>query len=247
MSEQGHAKNLENLRKELAFAVSWGAKYAPTNPFLALTFINAKIAAAETVADEVQEARTPYRNATAAAQDAFEPLSKLVRRVLKALAVSGVSASIVEDAKTYERKIRGKRASPAAVDDPNTPDVDESEKSHSASQMSRASRIEHFNALNLLLASQAIYNPNEVPLKVATLQNYAADLQAKTDAVQTTFVPLSNKWGERDEIYYDEEEGVVAIGKLFKGYVDSAFGRDSVEWNQVKDLEFTVIKRKKKK
>jgi hypothetical protein len=244
MSEQGHAKNLENLRKARDFATSWGAKYAPPNPLLQVTNFNAVITAAETVADEVQETRTPYRNATAAAADAFEPLSELITRVMNALKISGVPASVIEDADTYARKIKGKRATPAAVDDPSTPDIDESQASHSASQMSRAQRIESLDSLNLLLESQTLYKPNEAPLKTASLKDYSTDLKTKTEAVQTTFVPYSNKLAERDEIYYADETGVVTLGRMFKLYVQAAFGRDSAEWNQVKNLEFKEIGRK---
>lgn len=237
MSEQGHAKNLENLKKARDFAVSWGARYAPTNPVLLLTNFNTIIPAAETVADGLQGARTPYRNATAAAEDAFDPLSKRITRVMNALRISGVPESVVEDAETYSRKIQGRRKSPAAEDNPETPVVNESHNSHSASQMSRAQRIENLDSLVSLLQSNDFYKPNEVELKTATLVDLSTDLKAKTTAVSTTFVPYSNKLGERDGIYYGEGTGIVAVGKMFKLYVQT-FGRDSIEWGQVKDLEF---------
>lgn len=243
MSEQGHAKNLENLKKERDFAVSWGGSYKPSNPVLLLTNINAVITAAEAVADELQAARTPYRNATAAAADGFAPLSDLTTRVLSALEASGVPASVVEDAKTYARKIKGTRRTSAAEDDPNTPE-DESQASHSASQMSRTQRIENFAALISLLNEQPLYNPNEDDLKVARLSDFSDSLEAKTQAANTNFVGYSNKLGERDEIYYADGAGVVAIGNLFKKYVLSAFGKDSAEYNQVKDLEFKKYKRR---
>src|ERR1700752_4420925 len=108
MAESGHAKNLENLKKARDFAASWGAAYAPTNPVLLLSYIDSVITAGETVADELQAVRTPYRNATAAAEDAFAPLSKRVTRVMNALRVSGAPDSVVEDAETYARKIQGR-------------------------------------------------------------------------------------------------------------------------------------------
>jgi len=243
MPEKGHAKNLENLKKERDYAVSWGAKYAPSNPVLLLTNINAVITAAEAVADAVQAARTPYRNATAAAADAFAPLSDLTTRLLKGLEASGAAASVVEDAKTYARKIKGTRKTPAVQDDPTTPDIDESQQSHSASQMSRAQRIENLDALVLLMEAQALYNPNEEDLKIDTLQDLSVDLKAKTQAVQTAFVGFSNELGERDEIYYADGAGVVAIGNLFKKYALAAFGKDSAEYKQVKDLEFKNVPR----
>jgi hypothetical protein len=242
-NEKGHAKNLENLKKARDFAVSWGAKYAPSNPLLLLTNLNAVVNAAEAVADDLQAARTPYRNATAAAEDAFTPLSRLATRLVRGLEASGVPESVVEDARTYSRKIRGKRLAPAIQDDPDTPDIDESESSHSASQMSRAQRIENLDALILLVEAQALYDPNENDLKVVTLTNLSTDLKAKTQTVSAAFIPYSNKMGERDEIYYADKTGVVDIGNLFKKYV-SSFGLDSVEYNQVKDLEFNRYKRR---
>src|SRR5215216_947230 len=151
MSEQGHAKNLESLTKARDFAAGWGGKYKPSNPLLLLTNLDKLIANAALGLDDAQTTRTPYRNATAAAEDAFAPLSKLITRVLKSLKVAGVPDSIVEDADTYARKIRGRRTSPAVVDDPNTPNINESEKSYSTSQMSRTQRVENLDSLVLLL------------------------------------------------------------------------------------------------
>lgn len=243
MSEKGHAKNLENFKKERDFAVGWGARYAPSNPVLLLTNINSVIAAAEAVADALQAARTPYRIATAAADEAFAPLSRLITRVMNTLEASGVSAAIIEDARTYARKIQGRRTAPAAVDDPTTPDIDESEKSHSASQMSRTQRIENLDALVLLLETQTLYNPNEADLKIDALQDLSVDLKAKHQAVSTGFAGYSNKLGERDQIYYADATGIVSIGKLFKKYAQAAFGSDSAEYNQVKGLEFKKVGR----
>ncbi|HEX9960700.1 MAG TPA: hypothetical protein VGB00_07205 [Pyrinomonadaceae bacterium] len=223
--------------------MSWGARYAPSNPVLLLTNMNSVIAAAEAVADALQAARAPYRNATAAAADAFEPLSNLTTRVLNALEASGVPASVVEDAKTYVRKIKGTRRKPAAADDPTTPDIDESQASYSASQMSRTQRVENFDALVLLLETQTLYNPNEADLKIDALQDLSTALKAKHQAVNTAFVAYSNQLGERDRIYYSDGTGIVSIGNLFKKYALAAFGKNSAEHNQVKDLEFKKIPR----
>lgn len=243
MSEQGHAKNLEHFKSARNFAVSWGAKYVPSNPILLLTNLNSIITAAEPALAEVTAAKTPYRNATAAAQDAFAPLSELITRVMNALKVSGVPASVIEDAKTYSRKIKGQSKTPKPQDDPNTPEFDESAAANSTSQMSRTQRIENLAALISLLKSQTLYAPNETDLKVATLEALLDDLQAKTDAVQAAFVALSNKRAARDAVFYTKGTGLVDVGRLFKNYVES-FGRKSPEWLQIKPLQFKEIKRK---
>ena len=244
MSEQGHAKNLENLVIARNFAVGWGARYAPTNPVITLPEMNKLIQNTTTALNEVQATRTPYRNATAAAEEVFAPLSKLITRVMKSLKVSGVPDSVIADAETYARKIRGRRATPALKDDPATQNVNEAEASHSASQMSRTQRVENLKAFVLLLESNTIYNPNETELKPASLDALSTDLEAKMNDVQATFVPYSNQLNARDALLYGKGTGVVDVGRLFKGYVES-FGRDSAEWNQIKDLEFKEIKRRR--
>jgi hypothetical protein len=241
MSEQGHHKNLENFKKERDFAVSWGAKYAPTNPLLLAGKYNTVIIAAEAALDAVINAKTPYRNATAYAQDAFEPLNALITRVINALKSAGVPDSVIEDAKTYSRKIKGQKKTENSKTDPNSPDFDASAKANSASQMSRASRIEFLDNLISLLESQELYKPNEADLTVETLTALSADLKAKTDAVQTAFVALSNARAARNVIFYTKITGLIYIGRVFKIYVKS-FGTDSSEWNQIKDLEFRDIK-----
>lgn len=243
MAETGHAINVANLHKAVQIAIGWGAKYQPSNPLISIVNMTAAATTADNSLDDVQTKTTPYRNATAAADDAFEPLSKLITRVVKAMKAQGVAASVIEDANTYARKIKGERATPKKKDDPSTPNVDESKSSVSASQMSRTQRIEHFDSLNSVLASQPLYKPNEVDLKLATLTAYSTDLKAKTDAITTTFVPFSNSLSARDEVLYTNDDSVVNTGKLFKTYVDAAFGRASNEWNQVKGLTFKELRR----
>ncbi|MCD9188390.1 MAG: hypothetical protein LUM44_18375 [Pyrinomonadaceae bacterium] len=243
MSEQGHAKNLELFKKEHHFAVSWGAKYAPTNELLALNAMLAQITAGENILSEIIASRTPYRNATAAAQDAFERLGPLMPRIINAMKGAGIEASVIEDTKTYTRKISGQRKTKKPKDDPNSPDFDESEKANSAAQMSRANRIENFEAVISALEAQAAYKPNEDDLKIITLREFLTELRQKNEAVQDTFITLSNKRAERDALFYTPGTGIVAVGNLFKRYVES-FGRNSAEWKQIKDFEFVRIGRR---
>ena len=243
MAETGHAKNLEQLKFARDFAISWGAKYSPSNSLLVLANINKIIDNAEPSLDDVITAKTPYRNATAEAQDTFDPLSELITRVMNGLKVSGVPASILDDAKTYSRKIKGQRKTPKPRDDPNSPNFDESEKANSASQMSRTQRIENLDALISLLESRPEFAPNEDELKTATLSALSAILKAKTGTVQTAFVELSNKRANRNAIFYKDGTGLVNVGNLFKRYIES-FGRNSAEWNQIKDLKFKKIGQK---
>jgi hypothetical protein len=244
MSETGHAKNVEYLKKARDFAVSWGSKYAPTNPILAIGAMNSLIGNADSVTDATQNTRTPYRNATSDCEETFNSLGKLSTRIIKTLKASGVPDLVVEDAKTYSRKIQGQRKTKKKVADPNNPAVNESPTNHSASQMSRIQRIESYDSLRLLAEAQDAYKPNESDLKSNALQEYSDDLKAKTQLVSTTFINFSNSLKDRDDVLYDNEVNVVSTGKLFKVYVEAAFGRNSNEWNQAKSLSFKDYSRK---
>jgi hypothetical protein len=244
MAETGHVKNVENLKKARDFAVSWGSKYAPSNPNLSINNINTLITDAEEAINEVHINKTPYRNATATCEEAFAPLSRLVTRIVKTLKASGISDSIIEDAQTYSRKIQGRRKIVKKDNENSTTTANEAHTTYSVSQMSRTQRIENLDALHLLIDAQEFYKPNEKELKVSSIEALSTELKAKTQEVGTTFISFSNSLNTRDTILYDNEVNVVAIGKLFKIYVEAAFGRNSNEWNQVRHLVFKDNSRK---
>ena len=237
MADAGHAINVANLNLCIGFANDWGAKYQPSNPLISIANMTASAAAGEAALDDVQVKTAPYRNATGTADDLFDPMSKRTTRVMRATKACGMPASAIEDANTYARKIKGQRATPKKKDDPNTA-VDESKDSVSASQMSRTNRIENLDSIRTFLESQPLFVPNETDLTTGSLKTYSNQLKAAVDAITTTFVPFSNSLSGRDDALYINNDAVVAVGKLFKVYVEAAFGRNSAEWQQVKALQF---------
>lgn len=241
MAESGHAINVVNLGKARDFAKSW-PDYKPSNPVLEIGAMTSLFDAGNTKLDAVQTVRTPYRNATATCDDLFDRMGPLVTRIMRMLRASGVPPSIIDDAETYSRKIKGERATPAKKDDPATP-VDESQQSHSASQMSRTQRLENFDSLVDLLQAQPLYNPNETDLTIVALHAYSVDCHNAIGTVNTTFIPFSNSLADRDDTLYLDPINVVETGRLFKTYVQGGFGRNSTEWQQVRSLEFKDMRR----
>ncbi|MBV9240486.1 MAG: hypothetical protein JO314_00630 [Acidobacteria bacterium] len=253
MPDSGHAINVQNLKKARDIAVAWGpTKYNPSHPDLKILSLTSQITAAEAALDAVQTAETPWRNATSAAEDAFAGLSSLVRRVERSAKASGLAPSFLEDLAAPARKVKGQRATPKKpVDngDGTTPPADGGGTdgggtpggagTGSASQMSRQQRIEHFDEMIGLLQSQAGYAPNETELTVAELQAQSTALQTLVDDVSAKLAPLNEKRNQRNSVLYADGTNVVNTGRLFKAYVQSAFGLKSPEWNQVKNLKFT--------
>lgn len=46
-----------------------------------------------------------------------------------------------------------------------------------------------------------------------------------------------------DDVLYDNDTNVLKTGRSFKAYVESAFGRNSPEWNLIKGLKFEDFRR----
>jgi hypothetical protein len=217
--------------------VAGDADYNPANPPLKIPALQAQKAAALAAIANLATSAAPYRTAVNARQAAFEELRPIVTRAGNMLKASGADKRIIEDAKTFSRKIAGRRKSAKPKDDPNTP-ANEANKTHSASQLSYENISGNVDNLIELLANVTGYAPNEPDLKVTGLKARSADLKAKNDAVSSTFAPFSAARGVRDQLLYLSDDCVVNIALLIKAYVRAAFGPDSQLFKQIKGLEF---------
>ena len=189
-SETGHAKNVANFEDMVSFVTGYGVTYNPSKAAIKLPALNTLLTNAKNSLTATNSAVIPFNNAVNARDIAFAPLSKLITRVFAALDATDASKQVVADAKTIARKLQGKRASDKitpVADNPATP-VDESAKSISASQMSFDSRIENFSKLITLLTCEPLYVPNEIDVKVATLNTLLASLKTVNTAVINVYV-----------------------------------------------------------
>jgi len=103
--------------------------------------------------------------------------------------------------------------------------------------------VGHVDGYLGVLANISAYKPNEADLKLPALQAFGDDLRAKNDAVSSTFVPLSQARGLRDQLLYQADTSVVNTALLVKEYVKGAFGTQSQLYKQIKGLEFKRTKR----
>ena len=73
----------------------------------------------------------------------------------------------------------------------------------------------------------------EVVAEGARVSTDRSDRSIVVTARQIEDTPISG----RDDALYINDDAVVPVGKLFKVYVEAAFGRNSAEWQQVKALQ----------
>ena len=238
-SETGHAKNVANLQDLISFVTGYGATYNPTKNALKLPQLNALATASQTSLADVITKNTAYNNKVNERVNAFSGLKALSTRLVNALETTDATAQMVKDAKGFNRKLQGKRASTTTTPiDPNTP----APATISTSQQSYDQQIQHLSGLTSVLQSEPSYAPNETALAIATLTTLQADLTAKNTAVATAYASISNSRIARNETLYSSSTGLVETANEVKKYIKSVFGASSPQFAQVKGIQFKIIK-----
>lgn len=238
-SEIGHAKNIANFQQLIAFVEGYGTTYNPSKNALKLPRLNALVTLSQTHLEEVITKNTIYNNAVNERIIEFANLKGLSTRIINALETTDATDEKINNAKTFNRKLQGKRASqPTTSADTNAAPPN----TISASQQSYDQQIQHLGGLIAVLQSEASYTPNETDLTIASLTTKQANLNAKNNAVAVAYVNVSNSRITRNNTLYSNETGLVEIAAEVKKYIKSIFGATSQEYALVKGIQFKKIK-----
>ena len=235
-SETGHAKNVANFQNLIAFVTAYGATYNPSKNALKLPQLIALKADADTKLADVVAKNTAYNNKVNERLNAFSGLKSLSTRLVNALQTTDATDQIIKDAKGYNKKMQGQRATATATTptDPNTP----APNTISTSQQSYTQQIQHLTGLISVLESEPSYTPNETDLQIATLQAKQNDLTTKNNAVATAYTNVSNSRISRNTTLYSTEGSIFDVASEVKKYIKSIYGATSPEFAQVKGIEF---------
>ena len=188
-SEVGHAKNVANFQDLIEFVIGYGATYNPSKNSLKLPQLIALRETAQTKLNDVIAKNTIYNNKVNERMVAFSNLKSFSTRLVNALQTTDATNETINNAKTFNRKMQGKKASTAQTPtDPNTP----APTTISTSQQSYDQLIQHLAGLKSVLETEPSYTPNEVELQIATIDSKIADLSAKNTAVATAYTNISN-------------------------------------------------------
>ncbi len=243
-SETGHAKNVSNFDELISFVTGYGTAYNPSKAAIKLVAMQTLATNAKNVVSVVNSSLPAYKNAVNAREEAFEPLSKLITRVLNALKATDASEQVINDAKTLARKIQGTRAVAKKTEEELQTLAAEGKetKNVSSSQMGYDNRLDNFDKFIKFLSSITVYKPNEADLKTTALTTLYTDLKTKNLAVITTTTPLSNARIIRDDVLYKENTGLVDVALDAKMYIKSVFGTSSPQYKQISGLSFRRTK-----
>ena len=235
-SEKGHAKNVANFQDLIEFVTGYGATYNPSKNSLKLPQLIALKASADANLVDVIAKNTNYNNKVNERIVAFSGLKSFSTRLVNALQTTDATAETIGNAKTFNRKMQGKKASSTQTQtDTNTP----APSTISTSQQSYDQLIQHLAGLNSVLEAESSYTPNETDLQVSTIQAKIADLTAKNTAVATAYTNISNSRIARNETLYSTDSGLVQTALEVKKYIKSVFGASSPQYGQIKSIEFS--------
>ena len=109
ISGTGHAKNVANFEDLISFCTAYGTAYKPSNNHLDIPQLQSLHQDAKNILLTVKTSKTAFDNACNAREIAFAPLKKLCTRIVNALASTNTTQQTVDDAKTINHKIQGKR------------------------------------------------------------------------------------------------------------------------------------------
>ena len=234
-SEVGHAKNVANFQDLIEFVIGYGTTYNPSKNSLKLPQLIALKDNAQAKLNDVITKNTIYNNKVNERMVAFSNLKSFSTRLVNALQTTDATNETINNAKTFNRKMQGKKASTAQTPtDPNTP----APTTISTSQQSYDQLIQHLAGLKSVLETEPSYTPNEIELQIATIDSKIADLSAKNTAVATAYTNISNSRIARNNTLYGTDTGLVEIATEVKKYIKSLYGASSPEFAQVKGIEF---------
>ncbi|WP_313804016.1 hypothetical protein [Flavobacterium sp.] len=229
IKETGHTKNVANFKQLISFCKNLESAYNPSNEVLKIEQLERCYQKSLDSITASEHYRQLFASETINRKCAFENLKPYATKIINAFAVSGVSKQTLTEAKVINKKIQGAKLK---IED----------NSYLASQQSYNRKIEHFSDLINLLASNPIYNPNEEELKVTTLQKKLTHLQTQNAILTKSNTQYSTALNQRNQILYNDENGLVTIAKKVKLYIKSVFGASSEKYRQLTSIEFKVRK-----
>lgn len=235
-----YSQMLESLTSLIAFENTLDLAFLDPPPDLKPNSLTDLKTLATTLHSSVGNSKGDWRTiALDRATDADE-LASVASQAVALLESRGASKETIEDARFYVRKLQGKRKGPKPVDDPSTPNVDESQNAISASQQSNAARISTFLELVDFLEAQPEYaDVKREGFKPAQLRDRGNSVQAKHDGSITAVNKLTSDRTERDKVFFDNADSILNRSKRFKKVVAGAYGFDSPEYKTVNAIPFS--------
>jgi hypothetical protein len=184
-----------------------------------------------------------YKTATVAREKVFLSIPGLATKVFNSAKSTGIDKRILDNLLAIKRKISGVKVKPKATDEEKAALKAEGKelKESSVSQRSFDNLINHFDML--IKAAEAIpeYQPNEVELKIESLNKTLAAMTDTNNAAQKAYNPLRAARNQRNVLLYTANTGLVDVALTVKAYIKSVDTVKGDWYKQISGLKFTRI------
>lgn len=235
-SETGHAKNVANFEDLISFCTGYGATYSPSKNNIKLPQLITLRTNSTTAIQTVNTSKTAFDNSTNVRENTFANIKKISTRIVNALEATDATKQTVDDAKTINRKLQGKRADKAKQ---TTTVAEPTNTSISVSLQSFDSLIDGFTKMIQVVSTKPLYIPNETDVKVVTLNTLLTNMKTANTNVINATTTYSNARIARNTTLYGADTGLTEIAGEVKKYVKSVFGATSPQYKQISKLKFT--------
>ncbi len=239
-NDTGHSKNVSNFKTLIVKANGFGGSYNPSNASIKVQALEDLALSAQESIDVLDANMPAYLLAVDERQMAFEPISKLSTAILNSLKSSGANKSIIADASSMTKKIKGIRITSKKTEEEKQALKEQGKevKEISTSQQSYDMIVENFGKLISFLSNVSEYNPNEEHLKITVLTDISSKLKVLNDNAAKVYEIINNARIARNKVLYNEQTGLVDIAQSVKAYVKSVFNAGSVEAKQIAAISF---------
>jgi hypothetical protein len=239
--ESGHPKLLESMGKLIAIDETLDQTRLNPPDGLKLSELKTKRDTATVLQTGIGNSRADWRTVALDRAVDIEKFDSIAAEAVSLFEGRGASKESVGDARSYVRKLQGRRLSAAkpALDANGNPVFDESPKGISAAQTSAAAKISTMYELIDFLEAQPKYaEVNKSGFTAAELRAFVDTTQAKHDASLASVAKLSNDRRERNKFFYLNDDCICELARQFKALVGGEYGFKSPEYKAVNAIPF---------
>lgn len=268
-NKNGHIDNANNLDRMISICKGYNEQYNPPYSVLETAALEQMSADAKAKLNGLTLKEIAYNKATNDRELIFKDVKKLCTRIVLAAKSSRVTPLHYQDLVSIKNKINGVRKqnkvtttltstdkglvlnnmdSSSKTNSINTTTVANnngiiSKKSNNTAQLSFDRLSDNFGKLIEVIKATPEYKPNEVDLKLDSLQEKSDLLKLANQTVLESLVDITKARKDRNQFFYLKENNLVDTAMAVKNYTRSVFGARSVQNKQLTNLSFRKYKR----
>lgn len=242
-SDTGHAKNVANFEILISQCIGYGNTYNPPFDYLKIPQMQEILKKAEKSMQFVTYTRIIYDNTCDSLEIAFTNLKELCANIVNIIESANLEEQTIIEVKIINQLIQNENIwekeinSNETTNDIITPLILEQPQIFVCQQHFN-NLIKNFYQLILKVNKEPLYVPCESVLNITEFNFKLENIKKINIAVIDAYFIYCNAKHERDIMLYQPDSGLVDIALNIKMYVNKLFKDNSLQFKQIKELEF---------